>query len=61
MNTGTQITLITVSTLSLVTSAATLTVMLVGVRRMRREVADVKNQAKNNLNRVKAALASLDV
>lgn len=61
MSNGATIALITISTLSLLTSAATLTVVLVGGKKAVEEVAEVREKTNTALRKFKAALADLEI
>lgn len=61
MNTATTVVLITISSLSLITSAATLTVVLVGGRKMQAEVEEAKTKASKSVQNLKSALENLEL
>lgn len=61
MSNGATIALITISTLSLLTSAATLTVVLVGGKKAVEEVTEVREKTNTALRKFKAALADLEI
>ena len=55
-----QIAVLTMSTLSLVASAATLAVVLVGAKRVEQQVESVKTETNRRIRHMKKALAELD-
>ena len=61
MNTTTVVVLITLSSLSLVASGATLAIALVGSRKMQTEVDEAKMKANNAVNAMKSALDNLEL
>ena len=61
MNTPTTVALFTISTLSLLTSAATLFVVFVGAKKVQADVEEAKNKANNTLSNLKHALNSVEI
>lgn len=61
MNTTTAVVLITLSSLSLIASGATLAIALVGSRKMQTEIDEVKMKANNTVNSIKSALDNLEL
>lgn len=61
MGTATTVILITLSSLSFITSAATLTVVLVGGKKMQSEVEEVRTKANGAVGKLKAALENLEL
>lgn len=61
MNTPTTVALITISSLSLIASSATLVAMLVGAKKMQAEVDEVKTKTNKTVAKIKAALENLEL
>ena len=61
MNTTTIVALITISSLTLVTSGATLAIALVGSKKMKTELDEVKMKANTAVNNMKSALDNLEL
>jgi hypothetical protein len=61
MNTSTTVALITVSSLSLIVSSATLVTMLVGAKKMQAELDDMKKKTSKTVSKFKTALEALDL
>lgn len=58
---GSDVAILAVSTLSLVTSAATLAVVLVGGKQMKQEVDETKEKANSSIRKLKTALEDLEL
>lgn len=56
-----DVAILAVSTLSLITSAATLTVVLVGGKKMHSEVEAVKTKTNKTVSNLKSALDNLEL
>lgn len=61
MNTTTSVVLITLSSLSLIASTTTLAIVLVGSRKMKSEMEEVKTKTNNTVNNIKFALDNLEL
>lgn len=61
MNTTTTVALITISSLSLVASSATLALALIGGRKLQAEVTDVKTKTNKTVQTLKSALETLEL
>jgi hypothetical protein len=61
MNTTTTVALITLSSLSLIASSATLTLVLVGSRKMKHEMEDAKKKTNKTVQTLKSALDNLEL
>jgi hypothetical protein len=60
MNTPTIVALITISSLSFIASATTLTVVLVGAKKMQTQLDEVKTKTNKTVSNLKSALATLE-
>lgn len=61
MNATTTVVLITISSLSLIASAATLTVVLVGAKKMQNQLDEVKTKTNKTVSNLKIALSNLEL
>lgn len=61
MNTPTAVALVTISSLSLIVSSATLVTMLVGAKKMQAEIDDMKTKTSKTVTKFKNALEALDL
>lgn len=61
MNTPTTVVLITLSSLSLIASGATLAIALVGSKKMKAEIDEVKMKSNKAINTLKSALDNLEL
>lgn len=61
MSTGATVALFAISSLSLLTSAATLTIVLVGAKKVEAQVEDVRKKANTNIAKIKSALDNLEL
>lgn len=61
MNTTTTVALITLSSLSLIASSATLVTMLVGAKKMQEEIDELKTKTNKTVRNLKTALDNLDL
>lgn len=61
MNTPATVALFAISTLSLITSATTLAVVLVGAKKVEAEMDAARSKAVDGLNKIKSALDSLEI
>lgn len=61
MNTPTVVVLITMSSLSLIASGATLAIVLVGSKKMQTELDAVRTKANNTVSNIKFALDNLEL
>lgn len=57
---GATVAILAISSLSLITSAATLTLVLVGAKRMQEEVEEVRETANGTVKKIKNALNDLE-
>lgn len=61
MNNTTTIVLITISSLSLIASTATLAVVLIGAKQVHIEIEDVKMRTNISIRKIKSALDNLEL
>lgn len=61
MNTTTTIVLITISSLSLITSGATLAIVLVGAKKAKNEISEIKTKTNKSIQNLKSALNDLEI
>lgn len=61
MNTPTVVALITISSLSLIVSSATLAAMLIGAKNVQAELDELKMKTHKTVNNLKSALDHLDL
>jgi uncharacterized protein (DUF3084 family) len=61
MNTTTTVALITISSLSLLVSSATLAAMLIGAKNVQSEMDELKMKTNKTVNKLKSALDDLEI
>jgi hypothetical protein len=61
MNTPTTVALITISSLSLIVSSTTLAAMLIGAKKMKLEMDELKTKTHKSVSKLKSALDDLDI